>query len=117
VIIFFRHCCKFQFHKWGKSGHEKRETGTALRKKEGISEKVNGLKTNSKVKTFRDLYRSIIKFIKFYRSRTDAVKDENDNVVTDSQIILDTFKNCFYKLLNVHDVNDFMHTEMHKSFH
>jgi len=43
----------------------------------------------------------------------DLVKDEDGNLLADSHIILNRWKNYFYQLLNVHGVNDVRQTEMH----
>jgi hypothetical protein len=43
------------------------------------------------------------------------VKDENGDLLADSHNILSRWKNYFSHLLNVHSVNDVMHTEVHTS--
>jgi hypothetical protein len=57
-----------------------------------------------------DLYRSIFK--KDYKPRTNIVKDERSDLVTDSHSILARWRNHFSQLLNVHGVNDVRQTEI-----
>jgi hypothetical protein len=59
------------------------------------------------------LYRGINHFKKGYRTRTDIVKDEKDDLVTDSHSILVRQRNHFLQLLNAHGVNDVRQTEIH----
>ena len=69
------------------------------KKKEYLKFKVNELETNSKIKSIRDLYRSINDF------RTDIVRDEKDDLVTDFHSILARWRNHFSQLFTVHGVN------------
>jgi hypothetical protein len=85
------------------------ETNRSFRKKEGISKK-NELEAN---KNIRDLYRSIHEFKKGYQPITNLVKDENGDVLADSCNILNSWKNYFCQLLNLHGVNDVRQREMH----
>jgi len=48
-----------------------------------------------------------------YQPRTNIVKDEKGDVVTDSHNILARWRNYFSQLLNVHGVNDVTKTELH----
>ena len=50
---------------------------------------------------------------KSYQPRTNIVKDEKGDLVADSHSILARWRNCFSQLLNVHEVNDVRHTEIH----
>jgi len=59
------------------------------------------------------LYRGINDFKKVYQPRTNIVKDENVELVTDSHSILARWKNHFSQLLNVHGVSDVRQTEIH----
>jgi len=59
------------------------------------------------------LYSSITDFKKYYQPRTNIVRDEKGDFVTDSHSILATWRNNFCQLLNVHEVNDVSHTEIH----
>jgi len=66
----------------------KREASSHLRnkKKEYLKAKIEELETNSKIKNIRDLYRGINDFKKGYQLRTDRVKDEKGDLVTNSHI-------------------------------
>jgi hypothetical protein len=81
--------------------------------KEYLKAKINELKTNSKNKNIRDLYRGINDFKKGYRPRTNVVKDENGDLVADSHSILARWRNNFFQPMNVHGVNDVRQTEIH----
>ena len=52
-----------------------------------------GLETNSNLKNITDLYRDISDFKKVYQPRTNVVKDERDDLVTDSHSILARWRN------------------------
>jgi hypothetical protein len=41
------------------------------------------------------------------------VKEENGDLLADSQSILNRWKNYFYQLLNIHGVNDVRQTDIH----
>ena len=56
------------------------------KKKEYLKAKIEELETNSKIKNIRDLYRGINDFKKGYQLRTNIVKDEKGDLVTDSYI-------------------------------
>jgi hypothetical protein len=82
--------------------------------KKGIAERKNyELETNSKNKNIRDLYKGINKFKKGYQPRSNIVKDENDDLLSNCHSILNRWKNSFCQLFNVHGVNDVRQTEMH----
>ena len=74
---------------------------------------MRNLKRNSKIKSIRDLYRGIIEFKKGYQPRTNIVKEEKIDLVTDSHSILGRWRNHFSQLLNVHGMNDIKHTDIH----
>jgi hypothetical protein len=59
------------------------------------------LKSNSKNKNIRDLYRGINEFKKGYQPRTNLVKNERGDLLTDPHKIMVRLKNYFYQLLNV----------------
>jgi len=61
------------------------------KKKEYLKAKIDELETNFKVKNFRDFYRSINDYKKGYQPRTNIVKDEKGDLVTDSHSILDSW--------------------------
>jgi len=52
-------------------------------------------------------------FKKAYQPRTNIVKGEKDNLVTNSHSILARWRNHFSQLQNVHGVNDVRQTEIH----
>jgi len=56
------------------------------KKKEYLKAKIEELETNSTIKNIRDLYRGITDFKKGYQLRTNIVKDEKGDLVTDSYI-------------------------------
>jgi hypothetical protein len=49
--------------------------------------KICDLETNRKIKNIRDLYRGINDFRKGYQPRTNIVKDEKGDLITDSHSI------------------------------
>jgi len=55
----------------------------------------------SKNKSIRDFYRSIIDFNKGYRPRKNIVKDEKGVLVTDSHSILAGWRNHLSQLFNL----------------
>ena len=59
------------------------------------------------------MYRGISDFKKGYQPRTDIVKDETGDLVTDSYSILARWRDCFSQLLNVHGAHDVRQTETH----
>ena len=64
------------------------------------------------MKNIRDLYRGISDFRKGYQPRTNIVKDEKGDFVTDSHKIMSRWRKYFSWLLNVHGVNDVRQTEI-----
>ena len=61
------------------------------------------------------MYRGIIEFKNVYQPRTNVVKDEKCDLVTDSHSILARWRNHFFQLFNVHGVRDVRQTEIHKA--
>jgi hypothetical protein len=61
-----------------------------------------------------DLYRGISEFKKGYRPRTNIVKDEKGDLVTDSHSILFRWRDHFSQLFNVYRVSDIRQTDVHK---
>ena len=59
------------------------------------------------------MYRGISDFQKGYQPRTNIVKDEKGDLVTDCHSILARWRNHFSQLLNVHGVNNVRQTEIH----
>jgi hypothetical protein len=86
----------------------RRETSRHCRnkKREYLKGKINELATNSKSKKIRDLYRGINEFKGGYQPRSILVKDENGDLLADSNTILNRWKSYFSQLFNVHDVSD-----------
>jgi hypothetical protein len=78
----------------------RRETSRHFRNKtrEYLKGKINELEMNSKNKNFRDLYRGINEFKKGYQPRSQLVKDENGDLLADSNTILNGWKSS--QLLN-----------------
>jgi hypothetical protein len=78
-----------------------------------LKDRINELATNSKNKHIRDLYRGINEFKRCCQMRYILVKDENGDLLADSHSILNTWKNYFSQLLNVHNVSDVWQIEVH----
>jgi hypothetical protein len=68
--------------------------------------KINEPATNSKNKNIRDLHRGINEFKKGYQPRSNFVKDENGDLLADSNTILHRWKSYFSQLLNFYNVSD-----------
>ena len=58
------------------------------KKKECLKAKIDEFETNSKIKNIRDLHRSISDFKRGCHPRTNILKDEKGDLVTDSYSIL-----------------------------
>jgi hypothetical protein len=78
-----------------------------------LNDKINKLRSNSKNKNIRDLYRGINGFKKGYQPRTNLVKEERGDLHADPHQILNRWKNYFCELLNVHGAGGVRQTEMH----
>jgi hypothetical protein len=61
---------------------------------------------NAKNKNIIYLYSGINEFKRGYESKNNLVRDENGDLLADSQHVLNRWKNCFSQLLNVHNVSD-----------
>jgi hypothetical protein len=83
------------------------------KKTEHLKDKINELATNSKNKNNRNPHRGINEFKRGYQPRNNLVKDENDDLLADSNNILNRWKNYFSELLNVHNVSDVSQTDVH----
>jgi hypothetical protein len=83
------------------------------KKKECLRAKIDELKTNSKIKNIRDLYRGISYYKKGYQPRTNIVKGEKGDSVADSHNILARWRKHFSQLFCVHGVDDVRQTEIH----
>jgi hypothetical protein len=86
----------------------RRETSRKFRnkKREYVKGRINKLETNNKNKTIRDLYRVINVFKKVYQPKINIIKDENVNLLADSQNVLNRWKNFFNQVLHVHGFHD-----------
>jgi hypothetical protein len=63
------------------------------KKREYLKNKINELETNSKDKNIRDLYRGVNELKKGYQPGTNMLKEENCNLLADSNSILNRWKN------------------------
>jgi hypothetical protein len=68
---------------------------------------------NSKNKNVRDPYRGINEFKRGCQPRSIFVKDDNGDLLVDSNTILNRWKSYFSQLLNVHNVSDVRQIEIH----
>ena len=68
--------------------------------------KLSEIETNSKNKNIRDLYIEIKEFKKGYQARVNVLKNGNEELLSDSNSILNRWKDYFSQLLNVHKDND-----------
>jgi hypothetical protein len=91
----------------------RRETSRTFRnkKREYLKGKINELETNNK--NIRDLYNVINEFEKGYQPRINIIKDEDSNLLADSQNVLNMWKNSSNQVLNVHAVHDIRHMDIH----
>jgi hypothetical protein len=83
------------------------------KEREYLKDKIIEPATNSKNKNIRDLYRRINDIKRGYQPRNNLVKDENDDLLADSQHILKRWKNYFSQLLSVHNVSGVRQIEVH----
>jgi hypothetical protein len=83
------------------------------KKKEYLKDKINERAMNSKNKNIRNLNRGIQEFERAYRPRSIFVKDENGDLLADSNTILNRWKSYFSQLLNVHNVSNVRQIEIH----
>jgi hypothetical protein len=72
------------------------------KKRKHLKVKINKLETNSKNKNIWELYRGVNDCKKGYQPRTNIVKDEKGDLVSDCHSILTRWRNYFSQLLNVH---------------
>jgi hypothetical protein len=76
------------------------------KKKEYLKDKINELAMNSANKNTRDLYRGTDEFKRGHQPRSSLVNYEIDELLADSNNILNMWKNCFSQLLNLLNVSD-----------
>ena len=65
------------------------------------------------IQNIRDLYRGINYFKKGYQPRCNTVKDTKGDLVANTHSIVARWRNCFFKLFNVHGVKDVGQAEIH----
>ena len=99
----------------GNLNNVRREAGRHFRnkKKAYLKAKIEELETHSKIKNIRDLNKGINAFKRGYQHRTNLVKDEKGDLGADTYSIVARWKNYFSQLLNVHGVNDVIHTQIY----
>jgi hypothetical protein len=83
------------------------------KRREYLKCKINELATNSKNNNIRDLYREIHEFKRGSQPTNNLVKDENGNLLVESNNILDRSKNYFSQLLGVYNISDIRQIEVH----
>jgi hypothetical protein len=76
------------------------------KKREYLKDRINELATNSKNKDIRYLYRGINEFKRGCQLRNNLVNYENGDLLVDSHNILNSQKNNFSQLLNVHNFSE-----------
>jgi hypothetical protein len=82
------------------------------KKREYLKDKMNEIATNSKNKNIRELYRGINGYKRGYQPKTHLVKDENGDLLADSDNILNRWKNYLSQLFNVHNVSEVRQIEV-----
>jgi hypothetical protein len=75
--------------------------------------KINEPARNSKNKNIRDLFRGINENRRGYQPRYNLVKDENGDLLADSNNNLNNWKNYFSQLFNVHNISEARQIEIH----
>ena len=75
-------------------------------RRECLKGKLSEIETNSKNNNIRDLYKGIRDFKKGYQARINVIKNEKEELLADSNSILNRWKDYFSQLLNVHKDND-----------
>ena len=65
------------------------------------------------MKYIADICRGISEFKKGSQPRTNIVKDEKGYLFSDCNSVLDSWRDHFSQLLNVHGVNDVRQTEIY----
>jgi hypothetical protein len=83
------------------------------KKREYLKDKIKELTPNSKNWNIRDLYRRINEFKRGCQPRSNLVKDENGDLLSDSHTIFNRLMNYFSQLLNVHNISDVRQLEIH----
>jgi hypothetical protein len=86
---------------------------SGIKKSEYLKDKINELATNSKNKNIRDLHRGINEFKRGCQPRSNLVKDENGDLLADSNNTVNRWKSYFSQLLNVGNVSGVRQIEIH----
>jgi hypothetical protein len=84
-----------------------------MKKREHVKGKINELEANNQNKNMRDLYRGINECTKGYQPKINITKDENGNLLTDPQNVLNRWKNFFNQVINVHGVHNVRQKGIH----
>ena len=63
-------------------------------KRDYLKGKLSEIETKSKNKNIRDLYTGIKEFKKGYQARVNVIKNENEELLADSNTILKTITKC-----------------------
>jgi hypothetical protein len=82
------------------------------KRREYLKSKTNDLAINNKNKYIGDLYRGKNEFKRGYQTRSNLVKDENGDLLEDSNNTVNRWKSYFSQLLNVHNVSDVRQIEI-----
>ena len=76
------------------------------KKRDYFKEKLSEMENNSKKINIRDLCKGIKDFKKGYQARINVIKNDNVELLADSNSILNRWKDYFSNLLNVYKDND-----------
>jgi hypothetical protein len=72
---------------------------------------------NSRNKNIKDLHRGIKEFKRGYQPRSNLVKNENCDLLADSNIIVNKWKSYFSQFLNGPNVSDVRQVEIIQQSH
>jgi hypothetical protein len=81
--------------------------------REYLKDKINEHARNRKNKNIINLYRGINEFKRGYQTRDNLVRDENRDLLADSNKDENGWKSYFSQLLNVHNISDVRQIETH----
>jgi hypothetical protein len=71
-----------------------------------LEDKINKVAKNSKNKNTRDLHRGKNEFRRGYQPRNNFVKNENGDLLADTNANVNRLKSYFSQLMKVHNVNN-----------
>jgi hypothetical protein len=83
--------------------------------RECLKDKITELAMNSKNKNIRDLYSGINEFKRGYKPRSNFVKDENGDLLTDTSNTANRWMGYYSQILNVHNDSDVGQIEIHSA--